>query len=118
MPDIEYGEILEALNDKVDLDGSWSAPTSQYVDLTWPASGVRLTAPEDGYFRGKCYCNASGFLYMCNASNDIRMRAQNNYATDRECFIPVKKGQEVIVVYENMNDSSPSIRFIYAQKTN
>ena len=55
---------------------------------------------------------------MCNAANDIRMRAQNYYATDRECFVPVKKGQEVVIVYENMNDSSPSMRFIYAQKTN
>lgn len=40
MPDIDYGQILEALNDKVDLSGSWSAPSSNHDDLELGATDI------------------------------------------------------------------------------
>lgn len=118
MSDINYGEILEAINDKVDLSSSWGAPSAQYIDLSWPSSGDLIQAPADGWFRAKCHCNAGGMLYIGNAANDMRMRVLDSYETDTEVFTPVKKGQGVYIVYSGVNDNSPSLRFIYNQKTN
>ena len=55
MSDINYGNILEALNNKVDLDGSWSAPNGQYDDLSSSIlnttnTSYSVTAPADGWF--------------------------------------------------------------------
>ena len=90
-------------------------PSSKFIDLTWGSSVTYYTAPAAGYFRVRAFCNASGFVYMSNTANDIRARMQTPYNADREIFVPVLQGQQVVLVYENLNDSAPSIRFIYAE---
>ena len=60
--DINYGAILESLNDKVDLSGSWSTPSSSYDDLALGASGNSYTAPADGIV----FFSKKSELIVCN----------------------------------------------------
>lgn len=116
--EIDVGEITEALNDKVDLDGSWGAPTNQYDDLTLGASDTEYTAPADGWFAiNKTAGSANLYLTMANQSNN--MQAGNVYASSGQfrCYIPAKKGDKVVVYY-SMTGTTNMFRFIYAQKTN
>jgi len=118
MPDIDYGEILEALNDKVDLDGSWSFPSASYDDLTLGSSGATYTAPADGYFAINKTAGSSN-LYLTMSNNSNNMETGNLYAATGQfrCYIPAKKGDKVAVYY-TMTGTTNMFRFIYAQKTN
>lgn len=120
MPDIDYGQILEALNDKVDLSGSWSAPSSQYIDLTLGASGTTYTAPADGYYQCGINYNANG-AYFVMSNNTARLASfSRHYCNDNwetRLFMPCKKGDVVQIGYSNKT-STNHFRFIYAQKTN
>ena len=122
MPDIDYGQILEALNDKVDLSGSWSAPTAQITSMTIGQPGDTYTAPADGYFRAYMIPTTTSnyWLYLENTSSAIATTAYMvniGYAT--AVFVPVKKGQTVILNWRADGAySSFGLQFIYAQKTN
>lgn len=120
MPDIDYGEILEALNDKVDLSGSWSAPTTQYDDLTFGASGTTYTAPADGYFIARRTTGSNDLQYITLISGQSQLRSisnANGSGTGLTAFIPVKKGEIVTCSY-TASGNTYSIKFVYAQKTN
>lgn len=117
MPDINYGAILEALNDKVDLDGNWSFPSTNYEDLTLGASGTSYTAPGNGYY----YLEA----ISDNVHNSYARISKTIYAAQNQVapgygsivlLLPVKSGDTVTVNYENI--TIQAFRFIYAQKTN
>ena len=119
MPDIDYGQILEALNDKVDLDGSWSAPTSQYDDLTLGATGSTYTAPADGYIVCSLLTTSDGSMVeLLNVANGLCSRAPGvTSSLLARVFLPVRKGDIIKANYTNLN-SVNLFRFIYAQKTN
>lgn len=120
MPDIDYGQILEALNNKVDLSGSWSAPSTNYIDLTLGASGTTYTAPADGYYTIDKKAGASGaFLDLDNTtSHHIRITAQATDAANwQRVFVPARKG-DIVQVFYNSTGETNHFRFIYAQKTN
>lgn len=117
MPDIDYGEILEALNDKVDLSGSWSAPSSQYIDLTLGISGSTYTAPADG-FVALAKMTTAALQNITIDCNNMRAFVWGSHA-DINIFtlLPVKKGDMYTVVYSALGTTA-YFKFIYAQKTN
>lgn len=120
MPDIDYGQILEALNDKVDLSGSWSAPTSQYDDLTLGTTGATYTAHADGWVVFHCTQNQlNGYAFLRNTTaGGITSYGQptttNNFVI--RTYIPVKKADVFLIDYSGI--TSTLFRFIYAKKTN
>lgn len=118
MSDINYGEILEALNDKVDLSGSWSAPSENRIALTPGAHGASYTMPDDGYLNVRAYTSAAGQYIYVGDDTYNKVAWQTSGATVGEWAVntlPVRKGQTLIINY-NMTDLA--INFIYAQKTN
>lgn len=119
MPDIDYGQILEALNNKVDLSGSWSAPTSQYDDLTLGTSGTTYTAPADGYaFFGKESGTTTAYILLFNVNTKMGIECRSNGNTNNlRVYLPVKKG-DVFGANYSATGNTTFFRFIYAQKTN
>lgn len=118
MADINIGAITEALNNKVDLDGSWGAPSETYDDLTLGASGTTYTAPADGYVVLRMSANSNsiawcelGYQQLASISN-----ISNVSGHVVETFLPVKKGGVFGTWYGNCTVQRFS--FIYAQKTN
>ena len=114
MPDIDYGEILEALNDKVDLDGSWSFPSASYEDLTLSASGTSYTAPADGYYVANFHYTGNGFSRF--DWDGLYIAANGMADWNNPYVIPVKKGKTITVTYAAC--ATDTFRFYYAQKTN
>jgi len=120
MSDIDYGQILEALNAKVDLSGSWGTLSGQYVDMTFGASGTRYTAPADGFVTlsmqtgsNPCY---TGLINITSGFRDGRWTSVS--AANIQAIIPVKKGDIFSIEYSAANADNRLVRFIYAQKTN
>lgn len=113
MPDIDYGEILEALNDKVDLSGSWDYPSSNRTQLSISANTeTQFTAPADGVFVARCG-NTSGWLEIRNENTLVGLAIYaQGYNT---IFCPAKKGETVTVM---IGGSVDRFHFVYAQKTN
>ena len=122
MPDIDYGQILEALNDKVDLSGSWSAPTSQYDDLTLGDSASTYVAPADGWFVAQVrIANVGGTCRLTNVETSLVWRSHNSSANQIcACSCPAKRGQSVVYEYSTPSSVNPlnTLKFVYAQKTN
>lgn len=119
MPDIDYGQILEALNDKVDLSGSWSAPSTNYIDLTLGASGTTYTAPADGFVVLNQRMSAGYWLLLTNESKSIALECSapvNN--ANLSYLLPVKKDDIFKIAYDTGLGNTDRFRFIYAQKTN
>lgn len=124
MPDINYGEILEALNDKVDLDGAWGCPSStpSRISMTLGQPGDTYTAPADGYFR--CYMLPSSvanyWLYLENISvsiSDTEFMTSIGYGMG--CYVPVKKNHQVRFSWRaDGTYNGIGLEFIYSQKTN
>ena len=117
--DINYGAILESLNDKVDLGGSWSAPSSSYDDLILGASGNSYTAPADGYFAVDKVSGATNTYFAFNNIQTgmwITVPGPGSGNACR-CFMPAKKG-DTVAAYYNASGATNMFRFIYAQKTN
>lgn len=119
MPDIDYGQILEALNDKVDLSGSWSAPSSSYDDLTLGASGDSYYAPAEGWFMLSKYSAGNGqWANLINSTAaSMRVSASGNSGAPLYLTIPAKKGDRIVSFYD-ATGTTEHFRFIYAQKTN
>lgn len=119
MPDIDYGQVLEALNDKVDLSGSWSAPTARVDNLSLGANGAQYTAPADGYFYiDKVSGVTNGYIGLQSHSNfmfpTVPTPATSNHG---RVLLPAKKG-EIVSVHYNLAGETSQFFFVYAQKTN
>ena len=124
--DINYGAILESLNNKVDLSGSWSAPSSQYIDLS-VVNSQYYTASADGCFvlwGTNTNANSSSWLSLTifPAQNDNTIGKQVSWtpqvSTGNElgATISCKKGDRCYVAF--WNTTVTRLRFVYAQKTN
>ena len=122
MPDINYGKILETLNDKVDLSGSWSTPSSQYDNITIGATTAQYTAPADGYFVGFMSPSSTSYYWQQLTNETNGMKAGSFMYSMGYAFsviMPVKVGD--VINYNYRLDSTYNtwwLRFYYAQKTN
>jgi len=122
MPDINYGAILEALNDKVDLDGSWSFPSSQKEELTLGDSGTSYTAPADGCFFAVATSTSATAkqISLTNSITSVGYTAFNSAGWAHHCAVPAKKGETVTYTWIISSGTFVinKLYFIYAQKTN
>lgn len=98
-------------NDKSTVSG-WSMPSSRYIDLSVAASGSTYTAPANGYFSWYCYQNNNGYIFVQSSASLLPNRVANA-SNDIAGFIPVKKGDIVMVEYANLTFNR--LRFIYAE---
>lgn len=131
---IDLDAITEALSRKADIDlvnctqdqmttiskeyfTKLFAPSDRYVNLTLPSSGGTVTAPADGYIAfSKIASAAAQWLGLrCTdtylASLTWAGTGSGNYAN---CFIPVRKGETVVVEYAVAGDTK-WFRFVYAE---
>lgn len=126
MPDIDYGQILEALNDKVDLSGSWSALSTTYDNLTEPSNNgyVDITAHADGwlyYARRKATSDSNTNMWALNTSHTESFQVEHDGywgGTLVSILFPVKKGNTIRFGRNNLTGDFMGCRFYYAQKTN
>ena len=124
MPDINVGQISEALNDKADRDlqnlansgtstsANLSMPSGTYDELTLGVTGTSYIAPADGYF-----CVRVPFTgnQACTFYNDTQLLGNHcaaNGAWTAYTFCPAKKGD---VVYLWYNCTPNLFRFVYAE---
>ena len=98
-------------NDKSIISG-WSMPSSRYINLSVAASGSTYTAPANGYFSWYCYKNNNGYIFVQSSASLLPNRVANA-SNDIAGFIPVKKGDIVMVEYANLTFNR--LRFIYAE---
>lgn len=124
----EQGVILEALNNKVDLNqlntdnqglsyvSGLGMPSDKYINLTRGASGTEYTAPANGWF--VCYIGGLttvGYLYMRNNANQLIMETRSTInGTAVSAYVPVQKGQSILINYDAVG-SVNIFRFIYTQ---
>lgn len=101
-------------NDKSAISG-WSMPSSRYINLSVAASGSTYTAPANGYFSWYCYQNNNGYIFVQSSASLLPNRVANA-SNDIAGFIPVKKGDIVMVEYANLTFNR--LRFIYAEGEN
>ena len=104
-------------NDKSTISG-WSMPSSRYIDLTLGANGSTYTAPANGYY---CLYGNGGIkgdfaINLENVTSHFReCILGNNWADWVSTYIPVKKGDIVKLLYNNVTMSSHDFLFIYAE---
>lgn len=128
----DTGVILEALNNKVDLDGNnlsvqgkslisgLGMPSIRYSDLTLLASDSTYTAPANGWF---CFqkvnnTSASRFVSLKNLSNNLLSCSWGPFsANDPAVYIPARKGDVVKIQYDCQGETKV-FRFIYAEGEN
>lgn len=127
MQDIDYGQILEALNDKTDRDlgnlsaegratgGGLSFPSSRSIQLTSPTHGSTYTAVADGWFKINGTSTATGswisfgVLGQGNVSENVTM-AYSGWA--RYFIFPATKG--VTYEFTCSNITNTTMFFIFA----
>ena len=122
---INIGAFSEALNNKMDLDmgnipivtkknvTSFPMPNSRYDNLTLGASGVKYTAPANGYLVIDGTINANGRIKIASGLvvSGVIGGGSTNHAAG--CFIPCKSGDEVVFLYSGLGDIA--VRFVYAE---
>lgn len=96
----------------------YGMPSNRYIDLTPGAQGTSYIAPADGWIAFAKKLTATGqFVGLSN--NTTGMSTMGCNATDgsggnTSCFIPCKKGDEVVTWYSAGGDVL-ALRFIYAE---
>lgn len=92
-------------------------PSSRYIDLTLGASGSIYTAPANGYISIICSQTASAGWIRIWTPNGMSFWLQQNASNyTMSSFIPVLKGVNVTIDYENVAiHSNGYFRFIYAE---
>lgn len=123
---IDLGEITEALADKTDMAQAAKAPlpSNRIIDLTIPQNGTALTMPADGWLSFNARQTTTGISAgLHNTGRYMAMHApqtSNGFSYNCYSFLPVRKGDSVLVQYEAINTDqsleSPSfLKFIYAE---
>lgn len=128
------GALLEALNNKVDLDlnnanagqtfksqsASWAMLSEDYVDLTLETSGNEYTAPSNGYIylaKGSGGSNKFISVGIMDASGGSVIEDYNVLSSTTQnltVLFPISRGAKFIVTY-NASGATSFFRFIYAK---
>lgn len=93
-------------------------PSNRYINLTPGANGTSYIAPADGWIAFAKKLTATG-QFVSLSNNTIGMSIMGCNASDvaggnTSCFIPCKKGDEVVTWYSAGGDVL-TLRFIYAE---
>ena len=90
--------------------GHAAMPSGQYIDLTPPASGGTVTAPEDGYITASVGGGTNASIWFDGPTISTRVIASG---TRLALFLPVSRNDIVTVAY-NTIQSWIYFRFVYA----
>lgn len=89
-------------------------PSTTYDTLTVGASGSTYTAPANGWFACRGYAGSGAHIYLENNSTEFGQTAPTGSSTaNTRCFLPVKKGDRVVIGYYGGQLSW--VRFYYAE---
>ena len=92
-------------------------PSSRYINLTLGANGSTYTAPANGYISIICVqTGQNGWIriWTPNGISSWLQQVSSNFTMSS--IIPVLKGVNVIIHYENVAVTSNGyLRFIYAE---
>ena len=117
---IDAGRIGEILPTKTDMQQAAKAsmPSNRYIDLTPGATGTTYIAPADGWIAFVKKTTATG-QFVSLSNNTISMaimgcNASDGSGSNTSCFIPCRKGDEVVTWYSAGGDVL-ILRFIYAE---
>ena len=126
--EVDIDEIATDLNGKADVDltnvnnigkskiSGNAAPSDTYEDLTLGASNSNYEAPADGWFYlTSLASSASGYFRACvveTGATEVRYGS----TTQQMCaIVHVRKGQNLLLVYNAFDTSTTTFRFVYAQ---
>lgn len=107
---VNAGRVEEALAEKVNAAQAAHAamPSSSVQNLSWPSTGSVFTAPIDGYYWARGFSQGTAWtsLSMDNlTSNFSTQEVLSGVAgSGLAIYIPVAKGQQVSIHYENLGD--------------
>ena len=92
-----------------------SLPSSQYTDLTLPATGNTLIMPADGYLTiAKAIGAASEYLTVINNTNNLALAAYpTSVGYSARVYLPVSKN-DVITVNYSASGSTLYCRLVYS----
>ena len=122
-PDIDVSALAEALNEKLDRDGynatndikemmaNMGMPSDRYIDLTLPATGGYVIAPDDGYITIEGYSNGGSSNHVGLNSDKVRNLSEASWNAGY-ASIPVSKNDSVRVWYASVTITV--FRFYYA----
>lgn len=96
----------------------YAMPSNRYIDLTPGASGTSYIAPADGWIAFAKKITATG-QFVCLSNNTTGMatmgcNGSDSSGSNASCFIPCKKGDEVVTCYSAGGDVL-ALKFIYAK---
>lgn len=95
-----------------------SMPSNTFTTLTVGTSGTSYTAPADGYFAFNTWTTATATSYfqLVNVTCDlgILLVPEQGAGYQQKAFVPVKKGDRVVVSYGNLDATKTTFKFIYA----
>ena len=94
---------------------SWSFPSSKYTDLTLGASGIKYTAPADGFvyiYRTGLSSGDSTYIATKETIGSKSTAVTGSLVTQN--FLPVKKGDQFSVTYTG-STTNFIFRFYYAE---
>ena len=94
-------------------------PSTSFINLTLGASGSTYTAPADGYVAIRQYfgsVNDGNFIGLYHSTQAIDIMQCRRAASDVATYMPIKKGEQFKVYYNNVTSNASSyFRFVYAQ---
>lgn len=99
-------------------------PSSRYMGLTLGASGTTYTAPANGWFLLYMHTTTSGSNNWAQLINDSKnnfvSRISADISNDFSIYLPVNKGDIVLLQYKNidLSNSWNKFRFYYAEGEN
>ena len=119
---IDLNKLMEALNDKADIDlvKKYSMiPSDNYIDISSIVpidnNAHSYTAPDNGYLFVTKRCTASQYVGAYDDTLYTHYEVWANSGQMANLFLPVRKGQTVIV-RGNADGADFIARFIYAYR--
>jgi hypothetical protein len=90
-------------------------PSDTSTNLTFGASGTKYTAPSNGWFHYDGFTTANWNYVRLETSNMTVTGEGSNANYYINIYLPVKKDDEVTLLYGNGTPNTQSFKFIYAQ---
>ena len=117
----KYSNVDDLSDNQIKMDNSISSqvahmamPSDKYIDLTLGASGASYTAPADSWFYLEAHIPTKGYKIRLENSNPAAYKSQvRAINADEFCccpMLPVKKGENTVVVYDG---TLTNVRFIF-----
>ena len=111
-------KVASLIPNNSSLISGWGMPSSKSINLTLGATGTTYTAPANGWFLCRRTSTAAGqYLQIANNTREgIQLFLQSGAASIVVGgYIPVQKGDTILIAYTLGSTSNQMFKFIYAQ---